>query len=478
MEKYVTNIKDLVIQTLTNGSEIKAKAESGDALSCFQMGMIHLLGVDTSIDFKKAGKYLGAQSLNDDPDANRLLGFIAECEGNFSQAFEKYANAGKASNRPYINKVFEERGNLQSYLKRIDLPITVLNKEITAILNEYIKGGNSALDAKIKLAYICENETTCLDAAQAVYESGNLFSAISLLQKGNIDSDNPLFVSIKNNFSTSELAHNLPSTLEVIDLEGESFLTTYDSNPTYIGVKILCDETSTLCKKEWMDCVGKKTSAVKQSIKEEEAARIKSEKEKEAARIKKEKEEEAARRRRMEEEERQALFEEQERRRKRNKLIKYGVIAIAVLFVVLLGAIGASEDEKVNSDNSVSKEVVNTESSNSNSSKENLSEERVSSNQSEASSFSNEETNNSGYDNILSERKLSENDLVDKSKKELEIMRNSIYARYGYKFKRKDLLDYFSQYSWYSPTTSDMGAIYNMMNDNEKYNVDYIKKHE
>lgn len=467
MEKYVTNIKDLVIQALTNGSEIKTKAESGDALSCFQMGMIHLFGIDTPIDFKKAGNYLGTQSLNDNPDANRILGFIAECEGNYSQAFKNYANAGKASNRPYINKVFEERGNLQSYLKRIDLPITVLNKEITGVLNDYIKGGDSALDAKIKLAYICEDETTCLDAAKAVYESGNLFSAISLMQKGNIDSDNPLYVSIKNNYSTSELSHNLPSTLEVIELEGGSFLTSYDSNPTYIGVKSLCDETSTLCKKEWMDCVGKKTSVVKQSIKEEEAARIK-----------KEKEEEAARRRKMEEEERQALSEEQERRRKRNKLIKYSVIAIAVLFVVILGAIGSSSEKKVNSDDSVSKEVVNTESSNSNSSKEDLSEKRVVSNQSEANSFSNEETDNSGYDIVLSERKLSDDDLADKSKKELEIMRNSIYARYGYKFKRKDLLNYFSQYSWYSPTTSDMGVIYDMMNDNEKYNVDFIKKHE
>ena len=467
MEKYLTNIKDLVIQALTNGSEIKAKAERGDALSCFQMGMIHLLGINTPIDFKKASKYLGTQSLSDNPDASRILGFIAECEGNYSQAFKNYANAGKASNRPYINKVFEERGNLQSYLKRIDLPITVLNKEITGVLNDYIKGGDSALDAKIKLAYICEDETTCLDAAKAVYESGNLFSAISLMQKGNIDSDNPLYVSIKNNYSTSELSHNLPSTLEVIELEGGSFLTSYDSNPTYIGVKSLCDETSTLCKKEWMDCVGKKTSVVKQSIKEEEAARIK-----------KEKEEEAARRRKMEEEERQALSEEQERRRKRNKLIKYSVIAIAVLFVVILGAIGSSSEKKVNSDDSVSKEVVNTESSNSNSSKEDLSEKRVVSNQSEANSFSNEETDNSGYDIVLSERKLSDDDLADKSKKELEIMRNSIYARYGYKFKRKDLLNYFSQYSWYSPTTSDMGAIYNKMNDNEKYNVDFIKKHE
>jgi hypothetical protein len=41
------------------------------------MGMIHLLGINTPIDFKKASFYLGHQSLNDAPDANRLLGFIA-----------------------------------------------------------------------------------------------------------------------------------------------------------------------------------------------------------------------------------------------------------------------------------------------------------------------------------------------------------------------------------------------------------------
>lgn len=35
MEKYVTSIKDLVIQALTNGSEIKAKVKS-DVLSCSQ----------------------------------------------------------------------------------------------------------------------------------------------------------------------------------------------------------------------------------------------------------------------------------------------------------------------------------------------------------------------------------------------------------------------------------------------------------
>jgi hypothetical protein len=80
--------------------------------------------------------------------------------------------------------------------------------------------------------------------------------------------------------------------------------------------------------------------------------------------------------------------------------------------------------------------------------------------------------------NSLSEVRLSEADLADLSKKDLEIMRNSIYARYGYRFNRSDLLEYFSRYSWYSPTTNDMESIYNRMNDLEKYNIEFIKKHE
>ena len=86
--------------------------------------------------------------------------------------------------------------------------------------------------------------------------------------------------------------------------------------------------------------------------------------------------------------------------------------------------------------------------------------------------------NTSGYESILSTRKLIESDLSSKNKKELEIMRNSIYARYGYKFKRNDLFNHFSQFSWYNPTTSDMSTVYNSMSDIEKYNIDFIKKHE
>lgn len=91
---------------------------------------------------------------------------------------------------------------------------------------------------------------------------------------------------------------------------------------------------------------------------------------------------------------------------------------------------------------------------------------------------SNSQNDGDGYDNVLSERKLNEYDLEGKTKKELEIMRNSIFARYGYKFKRKDLLNYFSRFSWYYPSTSDMSVASSSMSEIEKYNVNFIKEHE
>lgn len=78
----------------------------------------------------------------------------------------------------------------------------------------------------------------------------------------------------------------------------------------------------------------------------------------------------------------------------------------------------------------------------------------------------------------VSKRKLNDADLRGKSKKELEILRNMIYARHGYRFRRNDLLQYFSQFSWYRPTTTDQTIAYNEMSDIERYNIDFIKKHE
>lgn len=76
----------------------------------------------------------------------------------------------------------------------------------------------------------------------------------------------------------------------------------------------------------------------------------------------------------------------------------------------------------------------------------------------------------------LNSRLLTENDLLGKSKFDLRIMRNEIYARHGYLFKSSDLQEYFSQKPWYRGTTYDAGEI--MFNDIEKKNIEFIKNHE
>lgn len=88
------------------------------------------------------------------------------------------------------------------------------------------------------------------------------------------------------------------------------------------------------------------------------------------------------------------------------------------------------------------------------------------------------ETSTTGYITKLSERKLTENDLIDLSTTQLEILRNMIFAKYGYKFNREDLSTYFSKYSWYRPTMTDVTTVYENMSEIEKYNVDFIKSHE
>ena len=252
MEKYITSIKDLVIQTLTNGSEIKAKAESGDALSCFQMGMIYLLGINTAVDFKKAVKYFGNQSLVDNQDVNCLLGLIAEFEGNFSQAFHYYERTESSEIDSYLDKVIKGRNHLQEYLKKLDMPIT-LNKDISAILGDYTKGEASKMGVSIKIAAICNDEQSCLEAAKCLYDSNDYISAVQWLQKGNIEIDNPLYAAINKSFELSRdtLLHS--NEMKVIDIDGNALLSSDDPTSYLNEVKKTCEDASVNSAIEWKD---------------------------------------------------------------------------------------------------------------------------------------------------------------------------------------------------------------------------------
>ena len=442
----ISSIKDLVIQTITNGSEIKSKANNGDSMGCFQMGMIHLLGINTPVDFKKASLFFSNQSLSDNQDAIRLLGFIAECEGNYSLAFQKYAQTEGSEKDSFLDKVIKGRNHIKDYLRKLDLPIT-LNKELSSIFNDYSKDKTSKTGASVKIAAICNDEQSCLEAAKNLYDSKDFISAIQWLKKGNIGPDNSMYVAINEMLEKSKSDLLSSKVLQVINLKSSSLLTKEDPTPFLNKLKQSCDEESMKCLTEWKE---KTQSYIGKIIKvykdQEQKAYLAS------------------------------LAEEAEAKKKKKRMYILIGVAVWLLLGLLVSLIPSSDKESNKEEQTLEEKVRTTENDESSSTDQpRRQEENI---QEETPTLEEKGTVDNGSINILSERRLVEEDLAGKTKKELEIMRNSIYARYGYKFKREDLLDYFSQYSWYNPTTSDMGAIYDQMNDNEKYNIDFIKRHE
>ena len=74
-----------------------------------------------------------------------------------------------------------------------------------------------------------------------------------------------------------------------------------------------------------------------------------------------------------------------------------------------------------------------------------------------------------------SERLLTKRELSRYSRWELKIMRNEIFAKYGYIFKSEDLRNYFNKQSWYKPRYSDVS---DKLTAIEKENVATIKSME
>jgi hypothetical protein len=70
---------------------------------------------------------------------------------------------------------------------------------------------------------------------------------------------------------------------------------------------------------------------------------------------------------------------------------------------------------------------------------------------------------------------LKEDDLLNFTKDELSYMRNEIYARHGYSFKKKDIRQQFDKLGWYVPMSADVRS---ELTDVEKKNADLLKSIE
>ncbi|MEP7237692.1 MAG: YARHG domain-containing protein [Ferruginibacter sp.] len=74
-----------------------------------------------------------------------------------------------------------------------------------------------------------------------------------------------------------------------------------------------------------------------------------------------------------------------------------------------------------------------------------------------------------------SKRLLKEDDVNNLMKEDLETMRNEIFARHGYCFKKKNLRELFEDKDWYIPNTVDVKKD---LTDIEKKNIALIKHFE
>lgn len=76
------------------------------------------------------------------------------------------------------------------------------------------------------------------------------------------------------------------------------------------------------------------------------------------------------------------------------------------------------------------------------------------------------------YDEVIN--RGNESYLENFSSEELAIIRNTLYARKGYQFKKKEYQEYFGQKSWYNPTTTNQ----NILTKNEERLANIIKGYE
>ncbi len=78
----------------------------------------------------------------------------------------------------------------------------------------------------------------------------------------------------------------------------------------------------------------------------------------------------------------------------------------------------------------------------------------------------------------LSQREVTDADLDDKDGFDLDIMRNTIFARHGRRFKTADLQKYFDGQPWYRPKYPPDKFPNELLSDLERWNAEYINKYQ
>lgn len=283
MEKYITSLKDLIAETFRNSFKLNESAKNGDSKACFQMGMVYLLGINTAIDFNKAKLQFSSQSLLNDHDAQRMLGFLSELDGDYSAAFMYYAKAAggvvDGSDDSYIENVKQERETVRGWLNKWNFPVRVLNNAITTILEDYAKGGEKKEKACIEIAAICQDAVSCITVARILMGSGDYSDAMQWLQYGAVEKNNPMYQMIQSKIYENSRFINLSNVLEIIEIDGCSLLSNIDIAANFAPARNALNGISVRCSKLWRKEVMPKIESIKSIWKKEEKNRIKKEEE-------------------------------------------------------------------------------------------------------------------------------------------------------------------------------------------------------
>ena len=283
MDKYITSLKDLIAETFRNSFKLNESAKKGDSKACFQMGMVYLLGINTAIDFKKAKLQFSSQSLLNDHDAQRMLGFLSELDGDYSAAFMYYAKAAggvvDGSDDSYIENVKQERETLRGWLNKWNFPVRILNNAITTILEDYAKGGEKKEKACIEIAAICQDAVSCITVARILMGFGDYSDAMQWLQYGAVEKNNPMYQMIQSKIYENSRFINLSNVLEIIEIDGCSLLSNIDIAANFAPARNALNGISVRCSKLWRKEVMPKIESIKSIWKKEEKNRIKKEEE-------------------------------------------------------------------------------------------------------------------------------------------------------------------------------------------------------